>query len=185
MYLSKEGIEERKKIIYGNKKFLKKELENLKKGIITENENIKNIFLIRDLITPIENPILEVNIFSYLTSYPFLSNLLKLLKNENNIKIIAKKLKVDLWVIEDSLEYLRNRGNINYKISKYVINEFDFKKELNYLYKNDEIKIKKFESMIDFINTNQCRHKWLGNYFNNQIEDCKTSCDNCRRKYEI
>ncbi len=185
MYLSKENIEIRKNIIYNNKENLEIELKKLKNGKITENESIKNIFLIRNLITPIEYPILEINILSDLTSYPFLINLLKLLKNENNIKIISKKLDVEPWIIEDSLNYLQNRGNIEYKIKKYTINTFNYEEELKYLYKDDDIKIKKFEDMIDFINTKECRHKWLANYFNNEIEDCKTICDNCRRKNEI
>ncbi len=185
MYISKENIEERKKIVYNNRELLKKELKNLKNGAITENDSIKNIFLIRNLLTPIENPVLEINILSNLTSYPFLNNLLKLLKKENNIKKISKILNTKEWIIKDSLEYLQSKGNIRYKLEKYKINQFDFDKELDYLYKDDDIKIKKFEDMIDFINTSKCRHKWLGKYFNNEIEDCKTICDNCRRKYEI
>lgn len=179
MYLSKENIEKRKDIIYNNKENIKTELKNLKNCKITENNSIKNIFLIRNLITPIENPILEINILSDLTLYPFLINLLKLLKNENNIKIISKKLDVKPWIIEDSLNYLQDRGNIKYKIKKYTINTFDYEEELKYLYEDDDIKIKKFEAMIEFINTKKCRHKWLANYFNNEIDDCKTICDNC------
>jgi len=184
MYISRKNIEERKKIIYNNKENLKKELKNLEKGKITEKDSIKNIFLIRNLITPLKKPVLEINILSDLTSYPFLNNLLKLLKNENNIKKISKKLNVKQWIIEDSLEYLQDRENIEYKLKKYQINNFNFEEELKYLYKDDDIKIRKFESMLDFINTKKCRHVWLGDYFNNQIEECKTICDNCRIKEE-
>jgi RecQ family ATP-dependent DNA helicase len=182
MFVSLKDIEERKNIISNNKENLKKELENLKNGKITDNENIKNIFLIRNLISPIENSNLEINIISDLTSYPFLSNLLKLLKNDKNIYILSKKLNVKPWIIEDSLKYLEDKGNITFKQNKYTINPFDFNKELDYLFKDDDIKIEKFNYLLEYIYTKECRHKWLSKYFLNEIEECGNICDNCKNK---
>ena len=179
-YISIEAIEERKKIIYNNKERLKKALTDLKNGIITKDEDIKNIFLLRELITPLSKN-LELNILSDLCDYPFLSNLLELLKKEKNIKKISKISGVEDFVITDALDYLKNKGKLEYVLKEYEINPFDFEKELEYLYFNDDIKIKKFEDLIDYINTDECRHVYLARYFKNEIFPCITLCDNCKK----
>jgi len=181
MFISQEDIAERKKRILNNKENLKKDLDSLKKGIISTDESIKNIFLIRNLITPIKNPQLNIKIINNSTPYPFLIKLLKLLKDNNtSINILSKKLEVNSWIIEDALSYLKDRKNIDFNIKKYKINEFDFDTELKYLFEDDNIKIEKFNSLINYIETKKCRHKYLSKYFLNEIEDCGNICDNCK-----
>ena len=37
----------------------------------------------------------------------------------------------------------------------------------------------KLDSMVKFANTQTCRHKYIANYFDDDIEPCKNRCDNC------
>ncbi len=37
----------------------------------------------------------------------------------------------------------------------------------------------KLNQMVKFANTQICRHKFIANYFNDDIEPCKDKCDNC------
>jgi len=186
MFISNQDLKERKNIILNNKEKLKNALEDLKSGNITGNDNIKNIFIIRNLITPIVNPKIEVKILKDLISYPLLQKLIDILKvndlkNINIIKI-SKEMNLKPWIIEDSLEYLKDKENIEFKVKKYEINKFNFDEELEYLFKDDNIKIAKFNSLLEYINTEECRHKWLSRYFLNEIEECGDVCDNCRGK---
>jgi len=186
MFISKQDLEERKNIILNNKEKLKIALEDLRNKKVTKNDNIKNIFIIRNLVTPIVNPKMEIKILNDLISYPFLQKLLNILKTSdlNNIDIIktSKSMNVKAWIIEDSLEYLKDKGNIEFKVKKYEINEFNFDEELEYLYKDDNIKINKFNSLLEYIDTKECRHKWLSRYFLNEIDECGDVCDNCNDK---
>ena len=183
-FISEENIQERKKKIYGNKKTLLKELKNLKNGIITENQNLLNIFQLRKLVTPLKTPQLELTLYDENTFYPFLSTFIKVLKKENNIKKILKKLDIEEFMVTDALNYLKKQKKLDFKLKKYEINEFNFKEELEYLYYDDDTKIKKFKDMLSFVNTKECRHLWLSNYFSNNAKECKTVCDNCKTKYK-
>ena len=39
----------------------------------------------------------------------------------------------------------------------------------------------KMEEMYNYANSSSCRHQLLAGYFEEEIDECKTSCDNCKR----
>ena len=46
----------------------------------------------------------------------------------------------------------------------------------------NETALQKLESMYRYCVSNQCRHKLIASYFDDEIEACSTSCDNCTKE---
>ncbi|WP_228256629.1 RecQ family ATP-dependent DNA helicase [Malaciobacter molluscorum] len=44
-----------------------------------------------------------------------------------------------------------------------------------------QIGLDKLEAMYRYCVSNKCRHKMIAKYFEDEIEDCKTLCDNCTK----
>ncbi|MBI2258384.1 MAG: RecQ family ATP-dependent DNA helicase [Flavobacteriia bacterium] len=106
---------------------------------------------------------------------------------EINIKEFTKRLRISSKELDKQLKYLEKNGIIDvvWKTDKPVVTFLKERLPDDYFHIDNKVyydrKIKallRWKAMKDFLYTEECREKYLLNYFGQNSEDCGR-CDNC------
>lgn len=109
-----------------------------------------------------------------------------------NVSLIAKKSKQDEKRVLDAIHKMHERGVITLKInnndSSITFNEvredeLTINRVAKFLTTQNELKVEKFEKIIEFINDNStCKNKLLLTYFNEETDSDCCICSTCMTK---